>query len=472
MSATRREELQACINTLWARAELGYLLHDGQREIRDAFEQADGRVYVLCCSRRWGKSRLAAVMAVQEALATPGADIKYAAPTAKMAREIVVPHMLEILDECPADLQPEFNKTELKWRFPNGSQVTLAGCDNGNASRLRGTSMDLGLVDEAGFMEDLHHTVQSVLMPQALTTGGRIFLLSTPARSPAHDFTRFCLQSKAQGRYAHRTIYDAPHIPPHVIEEFKEEVGGEHTSDWKREFLAETVIDEEAAVVPEFTAEKTHIVEERERPDYFHTYVAADLGFHDLTAILFAYYDFKDAVIVVEDEIVAHRSGSGPVMEEVREKEAELWTGERLWEGEPYLRVADCDAILRRDMSVEHGMPWAAPRKDDKHAAVNALRTAIAQHRIRIHPRCTTLIAHVEAATWNRARTKFERAAGFGHFDALDALIYLNRHVRTHVNPFPRFTDGESHSTHWLNPEPPSAAEHALKNAFRGRRRR
>lgn len=464
---SEEEELRACLNTLWHRGELGYLLHSGQREIRDQFNDADGRIFVLCCSRRWGKSRLAAVMAVQAALSTPNADIKYAAPTAKMAREIVVPHMQEILADCPESLAPEFNKTELKWRFPNGSQVTLAGCDNGNASRLRGTSMTLGLVDEAGFMEDLHHTIQSVLMPQALTTGGRIFMLSTPARSPAHDFTRFCIEAKAQERYAHRTIYDAPHIPPHVVEEFKAEVGGEDTSDWRREFLAETVIDEEAAVIPEFTRERDHIVtDDMPRPDYFVTYTVGDLGFHDLTAILFAFHDFPSNLICVEDELVSHRTDSGEVMEAVKAKERALW-GDK----EVYLRVADCDEMLRRDLVVKHGVSWSAPRKDDKHAAVNALRLNVRNHRLRIHSRCVALIAHLEAATWNKARTKFERAAGFGHFDAVDAMVYLNRSVRTHVNPFPRFTDGETHATHWINPEPPSANEHALRAAFGSRRR-
>ena len=225
MTSPRRA---AVIDAIWRKHRtLRYRLHADQRRIREAWLDAPGRVYVLCCSRRWGKSWLGAALGIETAISQPGARIAYAAPTMKMAREIIVPHMVALLEDCPDDMAPVFSKAELTWTYPNGSRVILAGCDNGNAERLRGTSMDLGIVDEAGFIDGLRYVVQSILMPQLMTTNGRIFMASTPAKSPVHDFTGYCLEAEAENRYAHRTIYDAPHISDAIAAEFMLESGGD-----------------------------------------------------------------------------------------------------------------------------------------------------------------------------------------------------------------------------------------------------
>lgn len=440
----------ALIDAIWRRHHtLRYRLHADQRAIRDAWLAASGRVFVLCCSRRWGKSWLGAALCIETAISKPGARIAYAAPTMKMAREIIVPHLSALLEDCPDDMAPTFNRSELSWQFPNGSRILLAGCDNQNAERLRGTSLDLAVVDEAGFMADLRYVVQSILLPQLITTGGRIFMPSTPSKSPVHDFTTYCLEAEAEGRYAHRTIHDAPHITPELASEFMRESGGEDSSDWRREYLAEVVVDEDAAVLPEFTKHlRDIVVGDVELPEYVDRYVSIDVGFHDLTVALFAAWDFPNARIIVLDERVYQHAHSAVIAPDVLAAERALWG-----DVEPFVRVADCDAVVRADLAREHGLVCRAPRKDDKHAAVNATRMALANGQIVIHERCRTLIAHGKGAIWNRQRTSFERSGTFGHFDGVDALIYLNRHVDRNSNPFPRFHRGETHHSHWLPPE-------------------
>ena len=147
----------AIVAELWRRGSLGRVggLHSSQREIHAQYYAAAGRVFVLCCSRRWGKSLLCCLLALECALSKPNASVRYAAPTGKMARRIVVPHMRRLLALCPEKLRPKFDAQALTWTFPNGSEIVLAGCDSGNAESLRGTSMDLGIVDEGGFMDDL-----------------------------------------------------------------------------------------------------------------------------------------------------------------------------------------------------------------------------------------------------------------------------------------------------------------------------
>jgi hypothetical protein len=456
----------AIVGELWRRGTLRKVggLHSDQQLIHAQYSSTLGRVFVLCCSRRWGKSMLCCLLALECALSTAGAQVRYAAPTGKMARRIVVPHMRKLLAQCPADLRPRFAAQDLTWTFPNGSEIVLAGCDNGNAENLRGTSMNLGIVDEGGFIDDLDYVITSILLPQTMTTGGRIFIASSPARTPTHAFTTICLRAEAEGRYAHRTIHDAPHITPALIAEFMAECGGEDTTDWLREYLAQTVVDESIAVLPEFTPNAVSIVQERERPPFFHCLVSIDGGFEDLAFALFGYHDFGEDVLYVEDERVWHRQNSGTVSTDIKAAEAGLWGTKR-----PEFRVFDADATVRNDMNTMHDLSCRLPRKDDKFAQVNALRVALKTGRIRIHPRCKALIAHCKGAIWNKGRTSFERADGFGHYDGVDALVYMWRHTDRQANPYPAGY-GINRHTQWALNAP--GKEHALAGIVKPLRRR
>jgi hypothetical protein len=135
--------------------------------------------------------------------------------------------------------------------------------------------------------------------------------------------------------------------------------------------------------------------------------------------------------------------------------------------------VVDAPPIVVAEMC-SAGRSWVQSRKDDKEAAVNALRTAI-PGKIRIHERCVTLRAHLRHAVWNRARTEFARSGGFGHFDGVDAMVYLVRNVRRSLNPFPLLGPGitptDHHIPHELR-ESRRGDEAALRLAFSRRQRR
>lgn len=440
----------------WKPSDLKWLLHSTQRSIRGQLRLSKGRRFVVNCSRRLGKSYLCCVLAIEHALSKPKSQIRYAAPTMRMVRSIIAPHMRMICEYIPEKHRPTWSKIEGVWSFPNGSEITVAGCDAGNSERLRGTSTDLGIIDEAGFIDDLEYVIQSVLLPQTITTGGRLVLVSTPPRSPAHPFTDYCREAEETGNYVHKTIYDAPHITHDQIEEYIRECGGEKSTNWKREFLAQFVVDETLAVVPEFTTEEEFLVGEWERPEYFDAYVAMDLGFHDLTVGAFAYLDFLNDKLVVENEVVCQHSTSTAIDTATRFIEEQTWGSKQ-----PYLRVVDAQPMVIAEM-LQSGRSWAQARNDDPEASINALRVAFANHKIIIHPRCKTIIAHLRHAIWNHNRTSFARVkrhsdagsdfAGYGHFDGVSAMVYLNRHVIRGKNPYPRYMHGENPRTHWLRP--------------------
>lgn len=463
-------ERSRAIKELWRRGELRWKLHAGQIGVYESIAESTERRYVINCSRRIGKTFLVVTIAIETARQKPGAQIRYAAPTGKALKKIVLPIMRVVLRDCPEDMKPEWKASEGVYRFPNGSEIHLAGTDNGNAENLRGTAADLCIVDEAGFIDELDYLVKDILGPQLMYApkGAKTIIASTPPRSPAHEFTTYLTEAEIKGAYSHRTIYDNPLLTEQEIEEFMEDAGGEDSTTWKREYLAQVVADATRAVVPEMKPEiEGLIVQEHKRPAFFNTSTVGDLGFNDATAFLFGYYDFDVAKVVIEDEFLVHSSGSRKISNEIKVREARLWPNRP----EPE-RYADGELITLQDMG-EHGVGISPVRKGpgSLEQGVNEVRKAVQGIQLVIHPRCTHLIAHLKYAIWNKQRTKFAKSDPdeFFHFDALAALVYFLRHVNRD-NPYPDDLAANPH-TQFI---PPDVTDNSRKNqlvkAFGGRR--
>lgn len=437
---------------LWRAGDLSYLLHEDQQAVRAAICTAVPRIYAARCARRWGKSWLACVLANEQCLQKPRSQVRYAAPTAMMVRKIVLPHMRIIMEDAPPDLRPEWHVQDGILRYPNGSEIHIAGVDAGGADRLRGVSTDLAIVDEAGFVDDLEYLVQSVLLPQLITTNGRILLVSTPAVSPGHAFSGYCARAELEGAFAHRTIYDAPHISGEQVEEYERESGGRDSVAWQREGMAREVIDVTRAVLPEWIDQEAAICVEHEPPRHRVYHVALDVGYHDLTHGTFGYHDFRAGLDVVEGEVVLERATSRVIDEMVAAKELELW-GElpKLARdgGAMVTRHADAPPIVVAEMNGT-GRVWNAAAKDDLAATVNALRVRVGQRLLRVHPRCTVLRAHCRSAIWQVPGRSWARMPGLGHFDGLASLMYWNRHINRTRNPYPLHEAHVTEATHTI----------------------
>lgn len=419
-------------DALWRLGDLSWKLHGGQREMQRAFHASKGRKFVINCSRRFGKSYYLCAEAISTAIRNPDSQIKYAAPTQKQVRKIILPNIRRILNDCPQDLLPTWHAQESRYEFPNGSIIDVAGTEMQNIENLRGTEALLIIIDEAGQCGDLNYAVRDVLMPMLLTTGGRMLLASTPPPTPRHPFEIYAQEAQKDKAYIHKTIYDNPMIDRKTLHEFMKESGGAQTTTWKREYLGEFIVDDEIIVLPEFKESEAKVIQAHNRPDHFDCYVSLDPGYRDLTVALFGYYDFQQAKIIVEDEFVQDKVRTDIVAEAIKQKELELWGDKK-----PLLRVCDADPILVRDLSDLHDLQFTITRRDEKQAQINELRMLIQTGAVKIHPRCKTLINHCRAAVWDKNKEVFARIGSFGHFDAIDALLYLVRNVRKHRNPFP-----------------------------------
>lgn len=465
---------------LWRKGVLVWKLNTAQKKIYEVINDKSNefKIPVFSLSRRIGKTWTLLVIAIEKAIQNPGITIHYVCPTAEMAKKILRDNVRQILEDCPTNLKPKYYKHDRMWEFPNGSKIQIEGADSGNAERLRGTATTLGIVDEAGFVSDLEYVVKDILLPQTLSTNGKIVLCSTPPKSLDHAFTDFLREAKKRESFVHLGIYDVldmikedpehlrKHLNTDIIEELKKTTGAD-TVTWRREYLAELITDTTFAVIPEFNTElkKKLVTDDYKIPSKYDAYVSMDPGFTDCTGILFAFYDFERARVVIQDEFLGKGSEitSDHIASVLKNKEVELWFDPDLGKVNTYMRISDNEPLLLNDLNRLHNLLFIPARKYDKESAINELRVKLSQEKIVINPKCVNLIHQIETATWNKHRTSFVRSKD-GHFDLIDALIYLIRMIHWNKNPF---TTQHYDEAKFFNPNKKQVNYSPTANAFR-----
>lgn len=438
----------------WRSADLAYLRHSGQDSLAKAFRNSAFRKQVWNCARRFGKSTLLCIIALEHALSRSDAKVIYAAPTRDQARDIIMPIMARLLEDCPSVLRPVWIATEHRFRFPNGAQIKIDGADDERGNHLRGTDATLILCDEAGFWRHAAYVINSVLLPQTMLCGGRMIIASTPPESLGHEFWQFVAEAKANGAYTQRTIDDNPMVTPELRAEFARESGGEHTTTWRREYLCEAVTEADRAVLPEFD-EAIHVKQRTESPRFAHRWCTIDLGMTDLTHVLWGYYDFEHARHVVERELVRQYTPVSELAVLINDTEQELWG-----DVEPDRRISDNHPMEIAEFSRQHTLQPTRVRRRlifesaterSPEVCIGRLRTMLIEKRIEISPECSQLVHQAKVGIWNKARTSFERMPGAGHLDGIAALSYLVTNWDYQRSPIPRGAF-ITRDDHMLNP--------------------
>lgn len=459
-SAYTDAEITEARHKLWRMGCLEWKFSVTQKKIYDFFNGKYNKTIVVNASRRLGKSYGLAILAIEDCLKRDGIIVKFLQPEAKMIRQNILPIFDEIFSDCPKDLLPVYSTQDSTYKFQNGSKIQFAGTDNKNYEKLRGGQCHLAIIDEAGFCTDLRHIIKYILTPTTMRTKGRIILSSTTPTQPDHEFTDYMISAEESGRLIRKTIYDARDddkfadyehkITDEMIADIiKDLPNGEDDESFRTEYLCELIFNSNDSVIPEFTKlVQTDTVVPWSRPVFCDKYVSMDIGFKDLTFIIFGYYDFEYAVFVIEDEIAlsGQQVSAKNISALVKQKEDEIWvdklSGETM---SPYMRVADNNLILLNDLR-GYGVHFNATDKHNKEAFINKLKTWIQDRRIIINPKCVQLISHLKHATWDKSRKEFKQAPkeqGGHHYDGVDALAYLIRNLIEGRNPYP---PGYSHS--------------------------
>jgi PBSX family phage terminase large subunit len=452
MKSKKEITVQQAQDLLWRAGELSWKMRPVQQVIKKGILEDSNKISVVLCGRRLGKTTLMCIMALEACLKKQGSVVKFIFPRQKDAKRNILPLMRMLLEDCPKDVKPTFMEADKCFRFShNNSEIQFAGSDSGNAESIRGGFADLCIFDEVGFASDVKYIVRSILSPTVKTTGGRVILVSTPPRNSNHEFaTEYIMPYQVENRIKIFTLYDNPNFSQSIIDEIISEYPkGIEDPDFKREYLCVLERSTDQSILPSFTTEiEPHIVTDKYvRPTFYDAYVGLDIGSVDLTAAIFGYYDYLNATLVIEDELIFSKDvNTKTVAEAIKKKEAELWVNPIDHSPiAPYMRVADnSNLIMLTDMQRDHGLTFLPTRKDNREAAINSLDVAISQMKLIINPKCTHTIYHMKFAEWNKTRTIFKQlkdsSTGLikgGHADCLAACIYLHRNIIKSKNPYP-----------------------------------
>jgi hypothetical protein len=221
------------------------------------------RFKIARCTRRAGKTWCDAVYLILTCLGAPHTPTLYAGLTRDSAKEAIWGILIELLEQLSIPHTPR--PSQLQIEFPNGSKITLFGCDAQNArNRLRSRKFKLIIFDETGFYASLDPLVFAVL-PMLADYGGTLCLTSSPGELLTGLFYEADQGNKRQHWSQHSwSLADNPHfqkpaLDPRYKDRAEEELaiileaqygGNADDPDFRREWKGEWVRDYTSLVYP------------------------------------------------------------------------------------------------------------------------------------------------------------------------------------------------------------------------------
>lgn len=426
------------IRERWFRGKLDYKLHAGQLKLRDIYRNSKSQLFVGECSRQLGKSFEAVVDNLELAMARPYQRLRYGTAFHSDLVEFIMPNFEKVMWDCPDDLRPKYLKAQSKFVTYHGSEIKLVGVDR-NPNGIRGNALDQITLDEAAFISGLRYLYESVIIPATTHRPQcRIKMISTPPVTEDHDFISFAEEAEMEGGYCKLDIFQNPMLGPQdyarIIKQY-ESSGGVKSAAWRREYLCERVIDPGLAIIGEWENQYVQDVPRDEYYPFYFKYGSMDMGVRDLTVVLFGYYDYRKAALIIEDEFAIN----GPTFTTqilqalIKEKEETLWKDMPVRE-----RIADNNnPLLLQDLSNTYGINFNPVEKGRLEEMVNAVKIMVRSGGIIVSPKCKQLSGCLKYGIWEKSRDQFARSKIYGHYDALAALIYLVRNIDRVSNPIP-----------------------------------
>lgn len=471
---------QAFINELvadlWLHGRLQYKLKAHQEEfykaIKEFLNSNTGIKFAIECSRRFGKTFVLFLIVAEIGYSIANQKIRYYAQTRKDAIEIVSPIAEQIFSDLYAN-RPVWNETKATYNFHNGSIIYLIGCDDiRSIDNQRGKQTDINVIDEAGTNYYLRYLYTSVIAPQILTSpNGKTIISGTPSPDLTHYFYDIAESCKMAGNYIMYTIDDNTSLSTERKKAIIDESGGIDSDTVRREYYCEKVIDASRVIIPEWD---TKYVQENERDEYYQfyqVYESMDIGGVHKTVILYSYYDFKNAKLIVEYESVF--SGAVTTTKKISEEIDLIETS--YYKNKKIKRYADNNAVLMlQTLGIDNHKYFEPTSKTELRgeskfdgSMINTARLFIERGHLQVHPRCKELIGNLNNGMWNERRNLFQESRLYGHYDALAALIYLIRNVDTQTNPIPTLYEIDNpHNYHGLERLEDRSKANQLRKVF------
>jgi hypothetical protein len=461
-----------------------FVLNDLQMDLYNDYRNGpDQHRSIWSLSRQIGKSWTVCTIALEEATRNPGIRMAYIAPEMSDAVDITEQTFDQLADilglDDSSEYIPKYNSKRNRWDWDNGSFLKITGTDNKRYKKIRGRSYERLFLDEFCFYDDFRTVLYSCIEPTLTSVPDhKVIFISTPPETPDHESNMILDVAEEDGVIIKRTLFDCPRLTKDqkqkIIDKYRP-LGGVDSVEFRREYMVERIPDITKLVLPEVNPElMAKIVADVPKPEYFNTLEAFDWGVLDNNAGLFAYINFDQQVLVIEDEMFLDgvHFTTEDIARDIRAKEMENWGHN----DHSIQRCCDNNLQIINDMCVTYGLPMYATAKHDRSSAIMHVRKLIANGQILINPRCVNLIEQIQSATWaNAKKREFSRRNGH-HYDLVAALIYLVRNANLTVSPYPVNYDvmGKDPNSYFKREKSGRISEDAkvLKNMFTIKKRR
>jgi hypothetical protein len=221
------EDQQQVLRSLWEP-------HPGQRAIMERPE----RFRIVACGRRWGKSEMAAHLALEHALENTAATVWWVAPTYEQANSYGFDKIKPLLSPEITDGTPKYSKPR-QIDLVNRSTISFRSAEREDS--LRGGGVNFLVIDEAGAVSDRAWIEE--LRPTLSDTQGRMLAIGTPKR---RNWFYDWFQRGQSGDHSDVVSFQAPtkqnpYVPDDEVENAKLDMPDrEFRREYNAEFLQES----------------------------------------------------------------------------------------------------------------------------------------------------------------------------------------------------------------------------------------
>lgn len=401
-------------------------LFDKQR----AFKDDPSHFKLAQCSRRAGKTEMAAELLFESAMMYPNTTSLYVALTRTSAKNIMWPKLISLRDKYKIGC--ELLEGTLEVKLPNKSRVWLVGADMSNfIDRLRGGAYPRSVLDEVqAFRSHIKELIDDVLTPAVMDFNGSIYLLGTPGPLPNGYFYE-ASELGMHGFSVHKwSIYDNPHMPnaPAFIDAvIKRNNWTRDNPTFRREYLNEWVIDRDALFY-KFT--RDNVCRSSELGSGYHRVLGIDYGFNDKTTFaILTYSDYSPKIFVEYTE-----GASEMIPSEIASRVSQL-----VAKFQPEKIVADTGGLgksITEEMIRRYSLPIEAAEKTDKYSWASLLNGDFIDKNVFVFDQNVDLINQYETLTKHESDKSKEDPTLPNDF--CDAVLYAYRYIKAyHFTPRP-----------------------------------
>lgn len=363
-----------------------------------AFIEDQGKLQLLLCTRRAGKSWGAGTRLVRAALKHPGASCLFIALTRESAEKILWKDVLKVINRR-SRLGAKFNESKLSMTLPNGSVIYLLGADADEDERqkLLGQKYAEVCIDEAAsYSIDLFDLVIGILKPAVADYRGTICLIGTPGNLKHGLFYELTKGQnprepgtwEIQGWKGHRwSAFQNPHIREKWQAEIDELVAAnpliEKTPSFQQNYWGIWVIDSSKLVYRYEEGRNDFKTLPKLDPSGWHFVLAIDTGFVDATAFTVLQYHDDSRVLFIPEST----KEPGLDLTGVAEKAAEI-------KGRYEIETTVIDGAAKQsveEMNNRKGLEAVAADKKDKFDFIDIMNDEFIQERIKLGPGAASL---------------------------------------------------------------------------------